>query len=87
MAELLVGVAGRIIRAVRIAGTDKRIPTPLRSLAVIGIAPIPGPIDEALLLIVALPLVLFYRASLAEAWRRAGKENPAGAGLSLRLRG
>jgi len=62
---------GRVIRAVRIAATDKRIPRPLRYLAAIGIAPIPGPIDEALLLIVAIPLALFYRRPLAEAWGRA----------------
>jgi hypothetical protein len=61
----------RIIRAVRIAATDARIPKPLRWLAALGLAPIPGPFDEALLLIVAVPLALFYREPLVEAWRRA----------------
>jgi hypothetical protein len=55
---------------VRIA-TDKRIHRPLRWLAALGLAPIPGPFDEALLLIVAVPLALFYREPLAEAWKRA----------------
>ena len=61
----------RTIRAVRIAATDTRIPRPLRWLAALGLAPIPGPFDEALLLIVAVPLVLFYRRPLHDAWQRA----------------
>jgi hypothetical protein len=52
----------RSIRVVRFAATDKRIPRPLRWLAALGLAPIPGPFDEALLLIVAVPLALFYLA-------------------------
>ena len=67
---------GRVIRAMRIAATDKRIPRSLRYLAAIGIAPIPGPIDEALLLIAAIPLALFYRRPLAEAWGRADRSMP-----------
>jgi hypothetical protein len=62
----------RTIRAVKFAATDKRIPKPLRWLAALGLAPIPGPFDEALLLIVAIPLALFYREPLANAWTRAG---------------
>ncbi len=61
----------RTVRAVRIAATDKRIPRPLRWLAALGLAPVPGPFDEALLLIVSVPLALFYREPLADAWRRA----------------
>ena len=61
----------RTIRAVKIAATDKRIPRPLRWLAALGLAPIPGPFDEALLLIVGVPLALFYRQALADAWRLA----------------
>jgi hypothetical protein len=61
----------RTIRAVRLAATDKRIPKPLRWLAALGLAPIPGPLDEALLVIVAIPLALFYREPLRDAWSRA----------------
>jgi hypothetical protein len=63
----------RTLRAVRIAATDKRIPRPLRWLAALGVAPIPGPFDEILLLLVAVPLFLFYRRQLAEAWRQAAQ--------------
>jgi hypothetical protein len=66
-------LAKRIIRAVRLAATDSRIPRPLRWLAGLGLAPIPGPFDEALLLVVAVPLALFYREPLADAWARSGK--------------
>jgi len=64
----------RFLRAIRIAATDKRIPRPLRLLAGLGLAPIPGPFDEALLIIVAIPLALFYRRPLAEAWKEAGPD-------------
>jgi hypothetical protein len=69
----------RLVRAVRFAATDKRIPRPLRWFAAVGLLPVPGPFDEALLLLAAIPLGLFYRAPLAEAWRRAGR---SGAGLN-----
>jgi hypothetical protein len=66
----------RTLRAVKIAATDRRIPQPLRWLVALGLAPVPGPFDEALLLIVAIPLVLFYRESLADAWRQANTARP-----------
>ena len=63
--------AQQLVRAVRIAARDKRIPKPLRWLAGLGLLPIPGPFDEAILLLVAIPLVLFYRGPLREAWGAA----------------
>ena len=62
----------RVIRAARFAATDKRIPWPLRWFAALGLLPIPGPFDEAVLVIVAIPLAVFYRGPLREAWSRAG---------------
>jgi hypothetical protein len=67
----------RTFRAVRIAATDKRIPRPLRAFAALGLLPIPGPFDELILALVAVPLALFYRGPLAEAWKR-GAEPKAG---------
>jgi hypothetical protein len=61
----------RTIRAVRFAARDPRIPKPLRVLAGLGLLPIPGPVDEAVLLVVAVPLAVLYRKPLADAWRRA----------------
>jgi hypothetical protein len=61
----------RTVRAVRIAATDERIPRPLRWIAAIGLLPIPGPFDEVILVLVAVPLALFYRRPLAEAWSKA----------------
>jgi hypothetical protein len=56
---------------VRFAGTDVRIPKPLRWLAALGLLPVPGPFDEIVLLVVAVPLGLFFREPLADAWRRS----------------
>jgi hypothetical protein len=67
-----VAFVKRTIRAVRFDATDSRIPKPLRWLAALGLLPIPGPFDEVVLLIVAVPLGLFYRGPLADAWTRAG---------------
>jgi hypothetical protein len=64
---------GKLLRAVRIAARDERIPRPLRVLAAAGLLPIPGPFDEAILLAVAVPLALFYRGPLREAWHEAAR--------------
>jgi hypothetical protein len=61
----------RTARAVRILARDGRIPRPLRGAAAFGLLPLPGPLDEAVLLFVGLVLSLFYRERLAEAWRAA----------------
>jgi hypothetical protein len=62
----------KTLRAVRILARDGGVPRWLRGLAAIGIAPIPGPFDEAVLLVVAAILWLGYRDRLRAAWRDAG---------------
>ena len=64
-------VVARAIRAVKIVIRDRRIPRPLRWGGALGVAPIPGPFDEAVLLLVGGIVWLFYRDQLKEAWRRA----------------
>jgi hypothetical protein len=61
----------RTIRAVTLVARDGKIPKPLRGAAALGLLPIPGPFDEAVLLLVALLLWIFYPDRLKEAWRRA----------------
>jgi hypothetical protein len=61
----------RTIRAVRILARDGRIPRPLRGAAAFGLLPLPGPFDEAALLLVGLFLWVLYRERLSEAWRDA----------------
>jgi len=61
----------RAIRAARLLARDGRVPRPLRWLAVVGLLPIPGPVDEAVLLVAAGLLWAFYRDELAAAWAQA----------------
>jgi hypothetical protein len=63
-----------LIRAVRILARESRIPKPLRGLAAFGVLPIPGPVDEAVLLVVGVLLWCFYREPLLDAWRRASTD-------------
>src|SRR5713101_3832297 len=56
------------IRAVKALARDDRIPHPLRGLVLIGLAPIPGPFDEAILVLAAVLLFAFYRPLMLEAW-------------------
>ena len=62
----------RAIRAVSLLARDGRIPRPLRWLVVIGLLPVPGPFDEAVLVVAAVPLFILYRPLIRDAWLRAG---------------
>ena len=55
----------------KILAGDGRIPKPLRWIAGLALLPIPGPIDEAVLLVIAPILFGFYRKPMHEAWRQA----------------
>jgi len=63
----------RTLAATKLLAKDNRIPKPLRGLLLLGLLPIPGPFDELVLLLVALPLAVFYRRPLTEAWNSARK--------------
>jgi len=66
----------RTIRAVRLLARDGRIPRPLRWMAALALLPIPGPFDEAVLLVVAVPLFALYREPMSDAWRVALADGP-----------
>jgi hypothetical protein len=61
----------RTLKAVRLLARDGGLPRWLRGLAAVGLAPIPGPFDEVVLLVVAAILWLGYRDRLRAAWRDA----------------
>ena len=58
----------RAARAVRLLLRDGGIPRWLRGLAAFGVAPLPGPVDEIVLVVVAAILWLGYRERLRAAW-------------------
>ena len=62
----------RTIRAAKIVVRDGHIPRPLRLAGAFGLLPIPGPVDEVVLLVVGGILWLFYRERFVAAWRQAG---------------
>lgn len=66
-----VAFGAHVIRAARLLLTDRRIPRPLRGLLVVGALPIPGPFDEAILLVAGSVLYAFYREPMRQAWRRS----------------
>jgi hypothetical protein len=61
----------RTMRAVKLLARDSRVPKPLRWIAAIGLLPIPGPVDEAVLLLTAPVFVIFYRDPMRDAWQQA----------------
>lgn len=49
------------LRVLRLVSTDPRLPRPVRWLLIVGLLPIPGPVDEAALGLAALALLLYRR--------------------------
>jgi hypothetical protein len=67
----IAAFAARTIRAARLLARDRRVPRPLRWGAALGLLPIPGPFDEAVLLIVAPLFFIFCRQPMRDAWSAA----------------
>jgi hypothetical protein len=61
----------RTLRATKYLARDGRIPRPLRWIAGLALLPIPGPVDEVILLLIAPAFLMFYREAMHEAWQRA----------------
>jgi hypothetical protein len=61
----------------RLLARDGRIPKPLRWIAGIGLLPIPGPVDEVVLVLVAPVFFAFYREPMREAWLRSVDKHKA----------
>jgi hypothetical protein len=68
-----MGTIRHLLRAMKVLAKDERIPKPLRWVAGLALLPIPGPIDEAVLIVVA-PLFLLYRQPVREAWTLTSSE-------------
>ena len=60
----------RLWRAIKIAARDEQIPRPVRVAAGFGLLPIPGPVDEIVLVLIA-PVLILYRHRFAVAWEQA----------------
>jgi hypothetical protein len=69
-------VRSRIKAAVRVlrgAAKDPRIPRPVRWLLVAGLLPVPGPFDEAVLLLALVIIAVFFRPVLRDLLRRSAE--------------
>jgi hypothetical protein len=62
----------RLFRALRLVLSDERTPRPIRWIGGIALLPIPGPVDEAVLILL-LPVLVVYRQPLREAWMQAAR--------------
>jgi hypothetical protein len=62
------------VASVAILAKDRRIPKPLRAGIAVGLLPLPGPMDEVILLLVAIPLLVLYREPMREAWQRTADD-------------
>ena len=67
-----------LVRAVRLLARDDRIPKPLRALVALGVLPVPGPFDEAVLGVAGALLFAFYRPVLRDALEAARGETTSG---------
>jgi hypothetical protein len=56
---------------VALLSRDARIPRPLRAIAAVGLLPLPGPVDEVVLIVVAPVFLIFYRGPMRDAWAQA----------------
>jgi hypothetical protein len=65
--------ASQTIRAMKLLARDTRIPKPLRWIASLALLPIPGPVDEVILVFIAPILFVFYGEPMREAWQRADR--------------
>jgi hypothetical protein len=59
-----------MIRAAGLLARDERIPKPLRWVAGLALLPIPGPVDEVVLVLIAPVFFVFFRGPMREAWAR-----------------
>ena len=66
-----VGRLARPVRAAKLVARDPRVPRWLKWLAAAGALPIPGPFDEAVLLVAATLLFVWHREPLRDAWAAA----------------
>ena len=71
MSQRIHAFVTQTIRAMKLLARDGRIPKPLRWVAGLALLPIPGPVDEVVLLLIAPVFAVLYREPMREAWRQA----------------
>lgn len=62
----------RFLKAGKLLALDARIPRWTRVLLVVGLLPVPGPFDEAVLALAMVLLAIRHRPLVRQAWRNAG---------------
>ena len=64
----------RTVRAVTLLARDERVPRALRGIAAIGLLPIPGPVDEVVLILIAPVFLILYPEPTRDAWARTYRQ-------------
>jgi hypothetical protein len=61
----------RLLRLLKLLARDPRVPRPVRGLILIGLLPVPGPLDEAVLIGAVAVLLLVRPGLLQTLWRES----------------
>jgi hypothetical protein len=72
-----------LLRTLKALARDPRIPRPIRWLLVFGLLPIPGPLDEAVLLVAFGLIAVFCRPIYREIKAKAAEPNLLGLSTPL----
>jgi hypothetical protein len=64
------------LRTLKALARDPRIPRPIRWLLVVGLLPVPGPVDEAVLIVALGLIAVFCRPIYREIRAKAAEESP-----------
>lgn len=69
----MIGTAKRLVRCGVLLAQSRRLPLPIRGLLAFGLLPVPGPLDEAVLVVAVVLLAAHpgWRREVGTCWRKS----------------